>query len=134
MPRAVEPLDLLYRLEAKARAGSRRAQRQFTREGHHLVERHAGGGDLAPTNLNAPAIPGRDVAVSLGRVEGIAAMARQHGSLSGELVAVERPQLVFAAGRGEQPKPLRGLSLHRQLKQIRALEKPLDTALELPLL
>src|ERR1035437_480375 len=134
MPGGVEALELLYRLEAKTRTLGRRAQGQLAGEGHHLVEGHAGVGDLAPPDLDAPASRGRNVTVSLGRIEGVAAMAGELGGLRGELMTVERAEQVFAAGGGQHPKFPGRPAIHRQLENVRAFEQALDAALECQLL
>ena len=77
---------------------------------------------------------GRDVTIGLGGVEGVAAMAGQLGGLGSELMAVECAEHVFAAAGGEHPELPGRLAVHRQLKEVRALEEALDAALELPLL
>src|SRR5678815_1911323 len=95
---ASEFLDLPNRLPVEARPLWRSTESQFARETHHLIEGHAGSSDGAPTNLDAPAIFGREVAESLRGVKRVSAMADELGGFRSEFLAIKSSYHVLAAG------------------------------------
>ena len=110
-----------------------RVQRQFARDRHLLVERHAGKRDaVAPADLNAPTV-GR-VAECLRCVEVAVPHPLFLARVGRELPAVELAEQISPVGRVEHPARFARLAHDRQLEEIRALEEALDAALERPFL
>src|SRR6185369_4973933 len=103
---------------------------QFAGKTHHLIKGHAGSSDGAPTNLDAPAILGREVAESLRGVERISAVAGELGGFRSEFLAIKSSYHVFAAGGCEDPFLFVGIPVDREFKKVRAFEKAFDAALK----
>ena len=105
-------------------------QSEFERDRHRLVESLAGRGGLEPADLHAPTL--WFTAECLRRVKSFSTIPRQLRSLRREFFPVELPDHVLAARRSQHPFRVFRIAIHRHLKQVGALEKSLDAALERP--
>ena len=112
----------------QANSLGRPPQRQLAGYGHLLVERLAGEGDaVAPADLDAAAV-GR-VAKGLRGVE-VAVPEAKLVRLRLEAAAVEFPEPVQAVARIQDPEPVPGIPLDRQLEELGTFEEAIDAALE----
>jgi hypothetical protein len=92
----VQAGEFLHWRPRPARAFGRRAQLQFQRHRHGLVEGHSRRCRLEPTDLDAAPVARRNVTERLRRVETLPAMARELCSLGCDFRSIARADVICA--------------------------------------